>query len=377
MNNQNNLNNNSSDQEKPIYFDSNLSNNNFNQLNQTNEFNQPNQVANTNLQTNNNIENINSINQLSNYASLDSSSQLKQVNNFNTLNQNLVSNNQTSNDINATTQTENNSQLNYQHYNSPISDNTNIDIQTNNQSQFNSTQLNNENNDNNNIQEDQKELKIIKNLKNDMLVLFCINLLLIGLLFYTKLYTITDLLVYIINALCLFVGYRAAKQSKNYAGILGVVVGISMILSGSIIDAVLGIFVIIHSFKYNKVIKKRLKSDQNSKKAITWKLWLLVIFIILIARILAILIGSFLEINFSKLECTRSNGDVVVVWFNEDGIRKMTINEEIPDSVELLNYQLQFVSDFTLIKLIDEDLINEYRKAVLEYEIDNGATCKQ
>lgn len=55
----------------------------------------------------------------------------------------------------------------------------------------------------------------------------------------------------------------------------------------------------------------------------------------------------------------------------------MTINEEIPDSVELLNYQLQFVSDFTLIKLIDEDLINEYRKAVLEYEIDNGATCKQ
>ena len=83
------------------------------------------------------------------------------------------------------------------------------------------------------------------------------------------------------------------------------------------------------------------------------------------------------KINFSKLECTRSNGDVVVVWFNEDGIRKMTINEEIPDSVELLNYQLQFISDFTLIKLIDEDLINEYRKAVLEYEIDNGATCKQ
>ena len=99
--------------------------------------------------------------------------------------------------------------------------------------------------------------KIAKNLKNDFLVLAILSLIAsIGVFFLSK--DNSNIMIragiQIGYTLLLFWGYAMAKQEKKSAGILGIVVGILMILTffSSIIDAILGLFLLIHSVRYNK-----------------------------------------------------------------------------------------------------------------------------
>lgn len=90
--------------------------------------------------------------------------------------------------------------------------------------------------------------KAKKNLKNDMIFLFILGLIGCGYSMY-----IGELYIFsIILTVFLFIGFILSKNGSRAAGILGIIVGILMIMSGSIIDILLGIFVTIHSIKYNK-----------------------------------------------------------------------------------------------------------------------------
>lgn len=51
-------------------------------------------------------------------------------------------------------------------------------------------------------------------------------------------------------------GHSAAKELKPSAGVFGIIMGILLIISFSLIDLLLGIFIIIRSIKYNSLIKK-------------------------------------------------------------------------------------------------------------------------
>lgn len=64
----------------------------------------------------------------------------------------------------------------------------------------------------------------------------------------------------IVFAILLFVGYTFAKKGTKIAGTIGIIVGILMmltILAGGEIDFLLGLFVVIHSSKYNKLIQTK------------------------------------------------------------------------------------------------------------------------
>ena len=96
--------------------------------------------------------------------------------------------------------------------------------------------------------------KAQKNLKNDMLALFVLELIIFIFLIINNSFNFLAL----IFAIMLFVGYLFAKKGQKTAGIIGIIVGILMmttILSGDLIDFLLGLFVLIHSVKYNKLTK--------------------------------------------------------------------------------------------------------------------------
>lgn len=96
--------------------------------------------------------------------------------------------------------------------------------------------------------------KAQKNLKNDMLVLFVLELIIFIFLIINNSFNFFAL----IFAIMLFVGYLFAKKGQKTAGTIGIIVGILMmttILGGDFIDFLLGLFVLIHSVKYNKLTK--------------------------------------------------------------------------------------------------------------------------
>ena len=98
--------------------------------------------------------------------------------------------------------------------------------------------------------------KIVKNLKNDFLVLAILSLIVsIGIFILYKEDIMIRFGIQIGYTLLLFWGYTMAKQEKKSAGILGIIIGILMILTvfSSIIDALLGLFLLIHSIKYKKL----------------------------------------------------------------------------------------------------------------------------
>ena len=97
--------------------------------------------------------------------------------------------------------------------------------------------------------------KAQKNLKNDMLVLFILDLIIF---FFTLINKVNFFsLVY---AVILFIGYNKAKKGNKNAGIIGIIIGILMmltILSADILDFLLGLFILIHSIKYIEIIDKK------------------------------------------------------------------------------------------------------------------------
>ena len=99
--------------------------------------------------------------------------------------------------------------------------------------------------------------KMVKNLMNDFLVLAILSLIVsigIFILYKEDSNIMIRFGIQIGYTLLLFWGYTIAKQEKKSAGILGIIIGILMILTvfSSIIDALLGLFLLIHYIKYKK-----------------------------------------------------------------------------------------------------------------------------
>lgn len=98
--------------------------------------------------------------------------------------------------------------------------------------------------------------KAQKNLRNDLIVIFVLELLLtILFLIYSGDVNIFTIVFVVLS----FIGIFLAKAGSRGAGIIGIIFGILMlitILSGDIIDFMLGLFLLIHSIKYNKLSKK-------------------------------------------------------------------------------------------------------------------------
>ncbi len=97
--------------------------------------------------------------------------------------------------------------------------------------------------------------KAQKNLKNDMLVLFILELI----IFFFSLTTKANFFT-LVYAAILFIGYTEAKKGTKNAGIIGIIIGILMmftILSADIIDFLLGLFILMHSIKYIEIIDKK------------------------------------------------------------------------------------------------------------------------
>ena len=94
--------------------------------------------------------------------------------------------------------------------------------------------------------------KAKKNLKNDMLILFILELLIVSFSFYKENINYFG----ICFTIFLFLGYFLARSGSKAAGIVGMAVGILMtitILNGDLVDALLGIFIVFHSSKYLKL----------------------------------------------------------------------------------------------------------------------------
>lgn len=92
-----------------------------------------------------------------------------------------------------------------------------------------------------------------KNLKNDMLFLFVIELILLVFNFFKS--GVIAAIINLIFAALMYVGYVKAKEGQKVAGIIGMVTGILMmltILNYDLLDFLLGLLVLIHSLKYNK-----------------------------------------------------------------------------------------------------------------------------
>lgn len=95
--------------------------------------------------------------------------------------------------------------------------------------------------------------KVRKNLQSDMIVLFVLELIILG--FNVLNFSITGIIASAVIAILLMAGYQKAKNREESAWVIGVVVGVLMmftILLGDIIDFLLGLFVLIHSLKYKK-----------------------------------------------------------------------------------------------------------------------------
>ncbi|MBQ4263699.1 MAG: hypothetical protein IJB83_05635 [Bacilli bacterium] len=98
--------------------------------------------------------------------------------------------------------------------------------------------------------------KAQKNLKNDMLVLFILELIILVFSLINRSFSFFTL----IFAVLLIIGYIYANKGEKVAGTIGIIVGILMmltILTVDVIDFVLGLFVLLHSLKYNKLIKNK------------------------------------------------------------------------------------------------------------------------
>lgn len=216
------------------------------------------------------------------------------------------------------------------------------------------------------VKEDELE-KIANNLNLDFLVLGIFSIIAFVYLISQGSFKIT----YIVELAILIVGYIGSKDKKPYAAVCGIITGIIMILSLDIISILLGIFIIIRSFKYNKVLKKRGEKT---------KVLLYSIIGIIGVVVIAVLVTYFDLFGGHTLKCTRSNGENIEVKFDQDGISSLKINGKDAESLDLFTYKLQFVNDFVVKSYSvnnNSEKIKMYRNVVKDYEQqENGAVCK-
>ena len=96
--------------------------------------------------------------------------------------------------------------------------------------------------------------KIAKTLANDMMILFVIEIIYVLVSLFLSQFNFFA----VVFAIVLFIGYKKASNEEKTAGTIGMVVGILMMLTILMMDIpnfLLGLFVLIHSNKYNKLFK--------------------------------------------------------------------------------------------------------------------------
>ena len=259
----------------------------------------------------------------------------------------------------------NNIQNNNMINNQSITNNTKENIVIN-QTLGNSNANNNINNEAKEEIKDDKVEKIVDNLNTDFLVLFIISI--IGFIYAISQGSFE--ITYVIELVILIVGYIGSKDKKAYAAVCGIITGVLMILSLSIISIVLGIFIIIRSVKYNKFLK------QNGTKTKTLLFSILGIIGVIIITGVAIYIDLY---GGHALECTRSNGDTIEVKFDPEGISSLKINNIDAERLDFISYKLNFTNDFFFGSYGADNgsgKIKIYRNIVKEYEEENGSICK-
>ncbi|MBQ7140778.1 MAG: hypothetical protein IJO32_04685 [Bacilli bacterium] len=97
-------------------------------------------------------------------------------------------------------------------------------------------------------------IKEAKTLKNDAIFFLVLILIIIFLSILGGNSILNALLIALFNGIFSVAIYIGANNQQKYAGICGVVYGFLLILTLSL-ETILGIFLIIHSIKYLKVIK--------------------------------------------------------------------------------------------------------------------------
>lgn len=177
---------------------------------------------------------------------------------------------------------------------------------------------------------------------------------------------------YVLEFILIVVGFVGSKEKKPYAAACGIILGTLLIISLSLIDIVLGVFVIVASIKYNGILKK---CGVHSKV-------LLFSFIGIVAVVGITFAFTFAEelVVSKPLTCTRKDGDVIEISFDRDGISGLKINEKDATAAELLSYNAQFMNTFFYEAYAEDTAsgkIKKYKNIVQLYEIKEfEATCK-
>ena len=356
-------------------------NNSNNQENNGVQFNESNRINNQNndqqiIQFENSINPNNNQNNITNNVSNSNNYELNNSTINNGINNNSQLNNYNQNNITNNVSNSNNYDLNNSTINNGINNNNsqlnnyNQNNTINNPGQnienFDNTLKTNPNNETSTKPKKDSFEKIASDLNIDFLVLGILSFLAFGYLLSQKTFKVN----YIIQLAILIIGYVGSKDKKPYAASCGIISGVLMILSFSIIDMLLGIFLIIRSAKYNKKIKE---SGVKTKTLLYTILCIAVIFIVTVIEVYLNLIGGH------TLKCTRTNGDKIEVRFNEEGITSVKMNGNT-DNLKLSTYKLLFYTDFYLNKLDDTknsyEKTKTYRNIVKKYEEENGAVCK-
>ena len=177
---------------------------------------------------------------------------------------------------------------------------------------------------------------------------------------------------YVLEFILIVVGFVGSKEKKPYAAVCGIILGTLLIISLSIIDIALGVFVISASIKYNGILKK---CGVHSKV-------LLYSFIGIVAVVGITFAFAFAEelVVSKPLTCTRKDGDVIEVSFDRDGISGLKINEKDATAAEFLSYNAQFMNTLFYEAYAEDTAsakIKKYKNVVMLYEIKEfEATCK-
>lgn len=104
-----------------------------------------------------------------------------------------------------------------------------------------------------------KNFKKVKNLlKQDLIVIFILELLVIGYQMYDNDIKILN----IVLAFMVLFGYFCAKEESKVSGIIGIVLSSAMLLIsfldiGSLLDLIIGIILMIHSVNYNNCLNNK------------------------------------------------------------------------------------------------------------------------
>ena len=159
--------------------------------------------------------------------------------------------------------------------------------------------------------------------------------------------------VYVLDFILVVGGIVGSKEKKPYAAVCGIILGTLLIISLSLIDMILGVFVIVSSIKYNGILKKcGVHSNVLLYSFIGYAAIFGITFVFVFAEKLVV---------SKPLTCTRKDGDVIEVSFDRDGIKDLKINGEDATTAELLSYNAQFSNKF-YYEAYAEDTLSEKKK---------------